>query len=273
MTAGDTRPTQPLPDWASAPPKPRRRRSAWPWVISFVVVVGLAVAAWFVAEWVARGMVERSIREQIITILALPADQPIDITVTGPVLPQLIVGELDDVTVSSEDVTVGSLTGDFTVTAQGIAIRGDAGADAATGSVRLDEDQLETMLAGVEDFPVETVELDDPDVVMSSELRFFGIAIPITVALTPSAAEGDIVLTPSRLQLADGEVTADGLREQFGELADAVLRDWTVCIAEYIPAGLTLTSIAVEGDQIVAGFDVDGRIASDTELQANGTCA
>jgi hypothetical protein len=68
-------------------------------------------------------------------------------------------------------------------------------------------------------------------------------------------------------------VTAEGLREQFGGLADAVLRDWTVCIAEYIPAGLTLTSIAVEGHQVVADFDVDGQIVSDTELQSNGTCA
>src|SRR6188768_4196113 len=75
MTAGDTQPTQPLPEWASAPPEPRRRHSAWPWIISIVIVMGLAVAAWFAAEWVARGIVERTIREQIITNLALPADQ------------------------------------------------------------------------------------------------------------------------------------------------------------------------------------------------------
>ena len=272
MSAGDTQPTPPLPNWASAPPEPRRRRSAWPWIISIVIVVGLAVTAWFVAEWIARGIVERTIREQIVTNLALPADQPIEVTVAGAVLPQLIAGELDDVTASSEDMTVGSLTGDVTVAAQGIAIRGDAAADAATASVRLDADQLETMLAGVEDFPVETVELEDPDIVMSSELRFLGIGIPITVALTPSASEGDIVLTPSRIELANGEVTADGLREQFGRLADAVLRDWTVCIAEYIPAGLTLTSIEVDGDQLVADFDVDGQILSDPALQAEGTC-
>ena len=52
-----------------------------------------------------------------------------------------------------------------------------------------------------------------------------------------------------------------------------MLRDWTVCIAEYIPAGLTLTSIAVDGDQLVADFDVDGQIVGDPALQANGTCA
>ncbi len=273
MTAGDTQPTQPLPEWTTAPPEPRRRRSAWPWIISIVIVVGLAVAAWFIAEWVARGLVERTIRDQIITNLALPADQPMDIAVAGPVIPQLIVGELDDVTVSSDDVTVGELTGDVTITAHGIAIRGDAAADAAAASVRLDADQLQTLLAGVPDFPVDTVELDEPDIVMSSELRFLGIAIPVTVGLTPSASEGDIVLTPSTLQLANGEVTADGLRDQFGGLADAVLRDWTVCVAEYIPAGLTLTSITVDGDQLVADFDIDAKIIDDPALQANGTCA
>ena len=273
MTVGDTQPTQPLPEWAGARPARRRRRSAWPWIISIVIVVGLAILAWFAAEWVARGLVERSIRDQIITNLALPADQPIDITVAGPVLPQLIVGELDDVTISSEDITVGSLSGDVTITAQGIATRGDAGADAATASVRLDADQLETMLQGVEDFPVETVELDEPDLVMSTELRLLGIGIPVTVALTPSASEGDIVLTPSTLELAGGEITAAGLRAQFGGIADAVLRDWTVCVAQYIPAGLTLTSLSVDGDQLVADFDVDGLILGDPELQANGTCA
>ena len=273
MTAGDTQPTQPLPDWTSAPPEPRRRHSAWPWIISIVIVIGLAVAAWFVAEWVARGIVERTIREQVVTNLALPADQPIDVTVAGAVIPQLIAGELDDVTVSSEDVAIGSLTGDITVTAQGIAIRGDAAADAATASVRLDADQLQTILAGVDGFPVDTVTLDEPDLVMSTELRFLGIGIPVTVALTPSASEGDIVLTPSRLEVANAEVTADGLRGQFGVLADAVLRDWTVCIAEYIPVGLTLTSVAVDGDEIVADFDVDGQMVSDPALQANGTCA
>jgi len=272
VTAGDTQPTQPLPDWASAPREPRRRRSAWPWIISIVIVVGLAVLAWFVAEWIARGLVERTIREQIITNLALPADQPIDVAVAGPVIPQLIVGRLDDVTATSDDVTVGSLTGDVTISAQGVATRGDAAADAATASVQLDADQLQTMLAGVDDFPIDTVELDQPDIVMSTELQLLGIVIPITVSLTPAASEGDIVLTPSALQLPNGEVTADGLRDQFGSLADPVLRNWTVCIAEYIPAGLTLTSIAVDGDQLVADFDVDAHIVDDPALQADGTC-
>ncbi|MEU1972397.1 DUF2993 domain-containing protein [Microbacterium sp. NPDC019599] len=272
MSAGDTHPTQPLPEWAPAP-APRSRRSAWPWIISAVIVVGLAVAAWFIAEWVARGLVERTIREQIVTNLALPADQPIDVTVEGTVIPQLVVGELDDVTVSSQDVTIGSLTGDVTVHAQGIAIRGDAAADSAAASVRLDTQQLQTLLSGVEGFPTESVALAEPDVTMSTELSVFGLTIPVSVALTPSAVEGELVLTPARFQLAGADIAADDLRNRFGGVADVVLRDWTVCVAEYIPAGMTLASVSVEGEELIADVDIDGAIMSDPALQANGTCA
>ena len=81
-----------------------------------------------------------------------------------------------------------------------------------------------------------------------------------------------IVLTPSRLSLGEGDFSADELRDRFGSIADSVLRDWTICIAEYIPAGVTLTDVKVEGGEVVADFDVDGRIVSDPQLLENGTC-
>ena len=59
---------------------------------------------------------------------------------------------------------------------------------------------------------------------------------------------------------------------RFGGIADAVLRDWTVCIAEYLPAGATLVDITVEGETVVADLDIDGGIVDDPALQALGTC-
>jgi len=84
--------------------------------------------------------------------------------------------------------------------------------------------------------------------------------------------DGDIVLTPASLQVAGNEVTADALRDQFGGFADTVLRDLTICIAEYVPAGVELSNIAVTGEQVVADLAIDGAIVSDASLQKLGVC-
>ena len=51
-----------------------------------------------------------------------------------------------------------------------------------------------------------------------------------------------------------------------------MVRDWPVCVAQYVPAGLTLSDVVVEDDELVARFDIADGILSDPALQANGTC-
>lgn len=275
MSRGDAQPTTPLPEWAVPAGEPvRRRRRVWPWLLSLLVVAGLAVVAWFVGEAVARDLVERTVREQVISYLALPSDQEVDVEVVGTVLPQLIVGTLDDLRIASDDVTIGPLTGDVDVRAQGVPIRGDADLDAASGSVTLDAVQLETLLRSLEGFPASgEVTIDQPDVRFSTDISVFGVGVPVTVAVLPAAAEGDLALTPSALSVGGAELTADGVREQFGSLADPVLRTWTICIAGDLPAGVTLTELRVEGDRLTGEFAVDPGIIRDPALQADGTCA
>ena len=273
MTAADAQQAVPQPEWAPAAPPKRRRRSVWPWIVTAVIVLVLAVAAWFAAEWIARVVVENTIRSEVVTNLALPADQPVDVVVVGAVLPQLIAGSLDEVTISSEDVPLDAASGDVTVQVEGLPIRGGLEAEAATATLRLDEAQLRDLMSTVDGFPADSLGLADPNVTIANELKLLGVGFPVGVALTPSAAAGDIVLTPAGLQLAGAEISAAGLKERFGRIADAVLRPWTVCIAQYIPAGVVLDSVAVDGDHLVADLDIDGAIIADPALQENGTCA
>ncbi|MFB7893299.1 DUF2993 domain-containing protein [Microbacterium sp. NPDC056044] len=272
MARGDTQVTEPLPE-GMVPQAPERTRRVWPWIVAFAIVAVLAVAAWFAAEAIARQVVTGVVRDQVRTQLSLPADQPIDVEIPGAVIPQLISGSIDALTIASDDVAFGGVTGDVTVTAHDVAVRGSGEMSGATATVSLDEAQLRTLLSSVEGFPADTVGLAAPDVTMSMELQLFGAGIPVGVALTPTVADGDIVLTPAVLRLGESEVSADALRSQFGRIADTVLRDWDVCIAQYIPAGVTLTAVEVTGEVLVADFDVDGAIATDPSLQQNGTCA
>jgi hypothetical protein len=271
MSAGDTQPTEPLPDWAySAPPAKRRR--VWPWIVAAVVLVAIAIGVWIAGEALARSIVERVIREQVASAIALPPDQTIDVDVPGPVLPQVIGGTIDQVGLRADDVTIGDLTGDVRVSLQGVPV---SGGDIAggTATVVVDEAQLTALLDAVQDFPVESLGLDAPDVTVSTELSLFGLAVPLGVSLTPSAADdGSLVLTPSSLQLAGADISAEDLRRQFGLLTNAVVRDYTVCIQQYIPAGLALSDARVEGQTLVAEFAIDGAIVSDPALQENGTC-
>lgn len=270
MSADDTQPTLQLPeDWDQAEPQ---RRRVWPWLVAFGIVVVLAVVAWFAADAIARQIVTGVVRDQVRSQLALPESQQIDVEIPGSIIPQLIGGTLDELTVASDDVEVGQFIGDVSVTARDVPITGGA-LGGATATVTLDEEQLHGLVSTIEGFPADTAGIDAPAVTMSMQLQLFGVGVPVGVALTPSAVDGDIVLTPASLQLAGTEVGADALREQFGQVADLVLRDWTVCVAQYLPAGVTLTDVTVEGDVLVADFDVDGRIATDPALRANGTCA
>lgn len=278
----DQHPTQPLPDptaqWVlstdAAASAPRRRRSRrWPWLIAVLAVAALAVGAWFAGEYIARGVVERTIREQVVSRLDLPADQQIDVAVPGQMLPQLIAGRLDEVTVSAADVPLGQLTGDVEVHAAGVPVGGDQPLQSASATVRLDEAQVRALLGTVEGFPADAVTLEAPDIVMSTELRLFALSVPVGVSLAPSASDGDLVLTPRTLRVSGAEVSADVLIDQFGAVARTVVRDWDVCVKQYLPAGLTLSAVRVDGSQVVADVAVDPRITVDTALQQKGTCS
>ncbi|MFT4214497.1 MAG: LmeA family phospholipid-binding protein [Microbacterium sp.] len=291
----DEHPTLPLPDprtqWVlstpeiaptmTAPTQPeRRKRRLWPWIVALAVVVVLAVGAWIAGEHIARSVVERTIREQLIEHLELPADQQVDVQVPGAILPQLIAGSLGQVTVSSDDVPLGgedasgaaSLVGDVTVVAHDVAFADGIGWSGATGTITLDEEQVDALLGTIEDFPVDTVTLDPPDIAISMDLQLWALTVPVGVDLTPSTEAGKLVLTPATLRVAGAEVAAEALVDQFGAVAAAVIRDWDVCVAQYYPAAITLSGVEVLSHSLVATVEIDSSIVDDAAAQQPGTC-
>ncbi|PTT16784.1 hypothetical protein DBR36_12155 [Microbacterium sp. HMWF026] len=103
-------------------------------------------------------------------------------------------------------------------------------------------------------------------------VTLFGVGIPVGVTATPGAADGDLTLTPSGFRIAGNVIDADTLRGQFGGVADPLVQTQSLCIADRLPAGLTLTSATVQGQDLVATFDIAGALLNDPALQANGTC-
>jgi hypothetical protein len=251
---------------------PRTRRSRGRWAIGIAIAVAVMAVLAVGAELIARQVVPAMVRAAVVERLALPADHPVEVEVEGIVVPQVVAGVLDDVHVTSQDVTVGAFSGDVVAHGRAIPIRADAPADGGTAEVRMTTEQLRSLLATIDGFPADSVELEAPNVTAAAEVELLGAAIPLGITLEPSAADGQIVLTPVEGTVAGAAVTADGLRAQFGSLADPILQDRRLCIADLLPAAMTLQSIEVVGDELAARFDIAGGIIDDPALQQNGTC-
>ncbi|MFT4136247.1 DUF2993 domain-containing protein [Microbacterium sp.] len=271
----ETRPADPAAQWIAANPgsRARRGRRGVRWAIAAVVVALLAVGAWLLGEQVARGIVAGVVREQIVKQLELPADQRIDVEIAGSVLTQLIAGRLDELTVSSDDVSLGGITGDMVVHAKGVPTRGGGDLASADARLTLDQQQLRALLATVDGMPSATVTLAPSQVALTFPLTFLGVDVPVGVSLTPGAQDGRLVLTPTELQIGGTKVSAEELTQRFGPVAGSVLRDWHVCVADSLPAGVTLTGVTVADDALSVAVAVDGRIVNDPALQQKGSCS
>lgn len=255
------------PDDARATTRsPRKRR--WPWVLLIVVVVlaGLVVAAEFLARAILPGVVRSLVIEQ----LDLPSDQQLDVEAEGILLPQLIGGTLDSLHLSTDAITLEGITGAVDVTAQGVPLRGGDLAGAA-GTIRVGQDQFTSLLATTE-LPVDSVALEEPDATVSGSVTVLGLDVPISLTLTPGVVDGDLELTPVRLTVGGIEIDASQVGSSLGSLGANLTQPQRICIADQLPAGLTLTGLAIDGTEAVIDIDVNGAIATDQSLLEKGTC-
>lgn len=272
-------PTDPLPDlragWVLAvPEEPKKRRRVWPWLVAAAAaLVVILVVVVVIIETVVRSTIESGIASQVRTGLELPADHPLDVSIEGPLTLQLLTGSLDELRLSSDDVPLGPTTADVEVTLQGVSTTAPYTVGAGVATVTLDQSEVAALTDSVAQIDILELTLEDPAIVVGTELSLFGFGIPVSLSLVPSAQAGELVLQPESLQVSGLAVTADGVREQFGSIADPILQDWQICVAQYLPAGATLTSASVTDDDLVATFDIDGRMLSDAALQQSGTCA
>ncbi|SJN31607.1 hypothetical protein FM104_07520 [Microbacterium esteraromaticum] len=247
----------------------RRPRKRWPWIVAIVVVV-IAVLL-VAAELVARAVLPSTVRSLVIEQLELPADQQLDVTASGILLPQLITGTLDELQLSSDEVTIGGITGSADVVATEVPIHGGA-LGSAEGTITIDQSQFASLLDAA-DLPISEITLQEPNVVAQGGIPLFGQEIPLGLTVTPGAQDGDLLLTPVSVTIGGKEIDLQNLVGLLGDAGSDLSGPQRVCIADRLPAGIALTGLRVEGAKIVADISADGDIAVDPKLLENGTCS
>jgi hypothetical protein len=252
--------------------RPRRHRGLVFGIL--VVVLAVIVVGVVVLDSVARSYAADQIEHKIRTELGVGADTPLTVDVGGfSVLVQLAAGKLDDVRVSGQNVTLGELTGSIAVHATGLPIDTNEAVEHLTANIRLDADDVKKVIGTFGTVPLDSLTIADGALHLKSELQVLGaVRIPVGLDLKPSASDGDIALSPTRVELAGKAISADQVKQQFPTLGDALFQKRTFCIAEALPKQLVLRDARVSGDDVVLSFAASQLRLDADSLAAKGSC-
>ena len=208
-------------------------------VATTLVVVLVLTAGVIAVDWWVRGQVADRIQQQVEQSLDLPSDRA-TVEVAGfSVLAQLAAGRLDEVTVGIDRFEAGEVAGDLRLVATGVPIDTTQPVDAVHVTFTTEGGSLGAVL------PTGDVALADGEIRVGSTLNLLGLQVGINVGLAPSAADGQLVLTPASVEANGSRTSAQELKARFGAAADAVLQPRTVCVARWLPEDLTLTDARV----------------------------
>lgn len=252
---------------------PRRRRRVWPWVLGvFVVLIAVALIA---IDTLARGFAEDLIAGQAAEVLDVPAGTSVEVTIGGgSVLLQAISGGLDHVEVQVGDYPVGPLVGQLTLTAEGVPFDMSKPTEIITVNYDVPEQALAAISGSLSGVPIDSVTLEQPEVVANGSLSLLGLTLPLGLGLTPSAVDGALAFAPTSARIGDATIEASALAADpvWGPLAGSVLQQQTVCIADQLPAALTMTTVEVQGDVLRIEFDGSGQALDGGGFTTRGTC-
>jgi hypothetical protein len=271
-TPAEPSPAEP-PPLIAAPAKKRRR--IWP-VIVVVVVLATLVAGFFVADAAAKSYAEDQIKQKLVA--ALGVDPATDVQVTiggGSVLLQALNGKLATVDVAIPRLAFGDLVGTAAVHATQVPLDEKAPLQKLAISYRVSEKNAAVLASDLSGMKLDSITLDAPEIVAKSSFSVFGIGIPVGLGLTPSAAKGALVFTPTTIQVNGASFTAGQLfaTPGLGALAKQLLHQQTFCVAQYLPKALTVTSAAVADHQFVLTISGDGAALGGAGFATRGSCS
>lgn len=259
----------------TAPIAPRaRRRRVWPFVALAVVLVVLVVA-FVAADAAARSYAESRIRTQLTSALGLSSSTDVKVDLGGgSILLQALTGKVDTVDITVPELEVHGLVGVGEIRATQVPIDTSKPLKTLDVTYTVTEKKLAAIATNLSGVTVDSVILKKPDIVATSTPTILGVNVPVTLSVTPSASQGLIVFTPSRVELAGQTFSADALRDSplFGSLAKKLLTQKNFCVASALPKALTVSSVAVVGKTLEVSLTGDGAVLGSSDFTTKGIC-
>lgn len=255
---------------------PKKKRRRWPWVLGGILLLLaiLLTIAYVVGESLAKDYARDYIKQRIIAVLGIEPGTPVTVDIgDGSVLFQALAGKLDEVDVTAETVTFGALTGAATIHAEGVPLDADAATRKLDVTFAVAEEDIGAIAGNLSGLKLDSIALEEPEIVATTTFSFFGFQIPVGMGLEPSAEDGKIVFTPTSIRLGEDTYTAQELKNSFGGFADQLLAQQSVCVNESLPVALHIVDVDVVKKDLVVAINGDGVALGGSDLATPGTCA
>lgn len=268
--------TEVLPPVVSPFEEPPRKKRRWlGWVIALVVVAILLAIAWVVGDNVARSWATGYIRDKVSEVLSLEPGTPVDVELgEGSLLAQAITGRIDSVHVAVDGVTFGDLTGDVVLSAEGVPLDTTAAVQGIDVTMRVSEENVQKLAGYLSESELLSIKLINQQIQVGASFQVFGLPVPVSVGLAPSAADGEIVFDPRTIKLGPSEISVDDLRSgPLSGVASPLLASRAVCVAGYLPRDLTVVGVTIVGKELVVRVNGDGVPLEGPGMSTMGTCA
>lgn len=261
-----TEPADPAPS--------KKRRRVGPLVVVAVVLVVL-IAGVFVGDGALKAYAQDQIKQQVVAALGVDPATEVQVRIGGgPLVLQALSGKLSTIDIAVPKLAFGELVGSATVHATQVPLAADQPVGTLSVTYRVSEKDVGVLASDLSGIGLDSVALDQPEIVAKATFSLFGLSVPVGLGLTPSASKGQLEFTPTSILVSGQRFTSSQLiaTPGLGGLAEQLLTQQSFCVAQYLPKALTLTSVRVVDHELVLMFSGDGAVLGGTAFTTKGTC-
>lgn len=257
------------------PSEGRGRRSARRWLLSLLVAVAVLAALAGAGELVLRTVIPSTIEGTVREQFGLTPDHPVEVELGGSALLHALTGRVGDVSLRVDEASVfDGIPVSVVAHADSVPFRARSGEiEGVTASVTLPRDQLGPVIGLLTKGAVDSGEVSDGLLKVGRTVPVFGVQVPLTVSLRLGVEGGAVVVEPVDVGVVGVNVTVEQIRAFAGSALDGILTTHTVCVADRLPAGVTLTSLRLSSTgAATVSAEFSPTILSDPAELQPGSC-
>jgi hypothetical protein len=256
------------------PVDPRRKRR---WIGPVVVLTALAalvVTAFLMAEYLVRTTAQGLVAKPVVNALNLKSTDDVAIDFgSGSLILQLVTGSINELTVSASSVPFGSSTAEVSLIATGVPLDTADTVDTMSATATLDKAAVQSLATALSEQPL-TLTLGATTLNLESSLDVAGQPTPVVLEVAPTTADGSMVFRVVSMTVGGEDVSVDAvLSGAYGPAAAGAATPPTLCVAQFLPSGLTIESVSVSPSGLVIEAKGAGIALASNDFTTMGRCA